>query len=275
MRSDTSELRAREIGDQILRFIKDSRLGVGDRLPPETQMAEQLGVSRATIREVYVRLLAQGVIVRRHGFGTFVGQMPIQDDQTFQAGFAHSIKAAGLVPTVEILSVDRITVADEQAHHFGCPVGTEISRTLRLFRASGDPVVLIEDHFSPAIEVRDIDLDRYAVDMIAGMATVTDMGNTFIDTWTTALQLEEEQAGYLELPAGHPALHIYSMIHTPLRQVLSLAWAWLNPRLIEMKSRRAVNIADTSALFEVGGASPVTHRAGKTAKQTTRKGKAE
>lgn len=273
--SDSSELRAREIGDQILRFIKDSRLGVGDRLPPETQMAEQLGVSRATIREVYVRLLAQGVIVRRHGFGTFVGQMPIQDDQTFQAGFAHSIKAAGLVPTVEILSIDRIAVAEAQARHFRCEPGSEIVRMLRLFRASSDPVVLIQDQFSPAVAVQDIDLDRYAVDMIAGMATVTRMDSTFIDTWTTAVQLEDEQAGHLELPAGYPALHIYSMIHTALDDVLSVAWAWLNPRLIEMKSRRNVNVSDASALFEVGGTSAVSRRVGKTVKQTTKKGKAK
>ena len=50
----------------------------GDQLPPEPALARQLGVSRATLREVILAFVARGALVRRHGVGTFVAsRIPI------------------------------------------------------------------------------------------------------------------------------------------------------------------------------------------------------
>ena len=50
--------------DQIEEQILTGRLGVGDRLPPERDLAAMLGVSRAAIREALRVLEAQGVLGR-------------------------------------------------------------------------------------------------------------------------------------------------------------------------------------------------------------------
>jgi len=44
----------------------------GDRLPSEPQLAQQMGVSRATLREAMRAFEGQGLIRRRQGIGTFV-----------------------------------------------------------------------------------------------------------------------------------------------------------------------------------------------------------
>ena len=50
----------------------------GERLPSEPELARQLGVSRATLREAMRTFEAQGLIRRRQGVGTFVvGQSPV------------------------------------------------------------------------------------------------------------------------------------------------------------------------------------------------------
>lgn len=49
---------------------------VGEQLPPEPQLAHQLGVSRATLREAMRSFEERGLIVRRHGVGTFVAPPP-------------------------------------------------------------------------------------------------------------------------------------------------------------------------------------------------------
>ena len=48
----------------------------GEQLPPEPQLAQQLGVSRATLREAMRSFEERGQIVRRHGVGTFVAALP-------------------------------------------------------------------------------------------------------------------------------------------------------------------------------------------------------
>ena len=47
-------------------------LNPGEQLPPEPALAKDLGVSRATLREVMRTFVERGVLVRRHGVGTFV-----------------------------------------------------------------------------------------------------------------------------------------------------------------------------------------------------------
>jgi GntR family transcriptional regulator len=55
-------------------------LNPGDRLPPEPDLARQLGVSRAMLREVVTGLVERGLLIRRQGIGTFVAnQTPFFD----------------------------------------------------------------------------------------------------------------------------------------------------------------------------------------------------
>ncbi|HSK89114.1 MAG TPA: GntR family transcriptional regulator, partial [Anaerolineales bacterium] len=56
------------------------RTPAGSRLVSEPELAKQLGVSRATLREAMRTFETQGLIRRRQGAGTFVvGQVPIMD----------------------------------------------------------------------------------------------------------------------------------------------------------------------------------------------------
>lgn len=258
---DSTEIRAQEIGDQILRYIRASSLEAGDQLPSEAEMAVQIGVSRATIREVYVRLLARGAIIRRHGRGTFVGQMPIQDDQAVQTGFAASILAGGFTPTVDILAVERVQLDGNLAQAFGVPIGTEASRLLRLFRADGRPAVLIEDYLRPDIHADAIDLDRYGIDMVMGLATQVDMNGTRIDTWITATSLDPEQADLFELPEGIPVLHVYSVLaREGGGSAVCVSWAWFDPALVELRSNRVTNLSRPSVMAANAEVSQVNRR---------------
>lgn len=61
-----------QIVDQISRMIRDGSLRPGDRLPPERQLAEEFGVSRAAVREALSALGLMGLVEVRPGEGTFV-----------------------------------------------------------------------------------------------------------------------------------------------------------------------------------------------------------
>ncbi len=63
--------------DALTHLLAKGGYRPGDKLPPEPELAKQLGVSRATLREVLRALESQGIIVRRRGVGTFVNVPPI------------------------------------------------------------------------------------------------------------------------------------------------------------------------------------------------------
>lgn len=59
----------RVIQERIKRYITDNRLGAGDLLPPEGQLAADLGVSRGSVREAVKALESLGIVEVRHGDG--------------------------------------------------------------------------------------------------------------------------------------------------------------------------------------------------------------
>ena len=62
----------RVIQDHIKRHITEHHLGPGDALPPDTQLAQDLGVSRGSVREAVKALASLGIVEVRHGNGVFV-----------------------------------------------------------------------------------------------------------------------------------------------------------------------------------------------------------
>ena len=60
------------VAEQIVEAIKRGALPVGSKLPSENDLAEQMGVSRPTVREALSALAAVGLIESRPGSGNFV-----------------------------------------------------------------------------------------------------------------------------------------------------------------------------------------------------------
>ncbi len=63
--------------EALLHLLSKGGYRPGDKLPPEPELARQLGISRATLREALRSFESQGLIVRRRGVGTFVNMPPV------------------------------------------------------------------------------------------------------------------------------------------------------------------------------------------------------
>ncbi|MCW5720142.1 MAG: FadR family transcriptional regulator, partial [Devosia sp.] len=74
-----SEMRMRRstTAEEIKRLILTSGLRTGDPIPTETELCQELGVSRSSVREAIRRLATLDIVEVRHGHGTVVGQMSL------------------------------------------------------------------------------------------------------------------------------------------------------------------------------------------------------
>ena len=98
--------RLSQVKAYLLDYIKQNHLKRNDQLPSEAAIAKTLGVSRNTLREAYISLENEGVIIRRHGIGTFVAHLPvIRDSLNDFSTFAQIIQDAGYTPTFQTLSM--------------------------------------------------------------------------------------------------------------------------------------------------------------------------
>ncbi len=64
-----------QAAEQIKQYIVEQRLGAGDRLPTETQLAETLGISRLSLREATKALEFLGIVESKTGVGLTVGRI--------------------------------------------------------------------------------------------------------------------------------------------------------------------------------------------------------
>jgi DNA-binding transcriptional regulator YhcF (GntR family) len=79
--------------------IRAGTLAAGDRLPPLRELADELGVNPNTLRAVYARLEADGLIESRHGSGTYVtGGAAGRDLNQLVDAAAQSARDAGVDP---------------------------------------------------------------------------------------------------------------------------------------------------------------------------------
>lgn len=78
MRAFERQSLTKQLMDVILDNIQSGDLPAGEKLPPEAELAEQLRVSRNTLREALKTLETFGIIESLHGQGTFVSANALQ-----------------------------------------------------------------------------------------------------------------------------------------------------------------------------------------------------
>ncbi|MEY2637952.1 MAG: hypothetical protein RLZZ194_442 [Actinomycetota bacterium] len=96
--------RAARIADQLVDLINVSKLNPGDRLPPERQLSELLEVSRPSLREALHILQAKGLVVIKHGQGTFVEE-PLVAQELRASVFSREHDLNELFDAREVLEV--------------------------------------------------------------------------------------------------------------------------------------------------------------------------
>ena len=91
-----------QVAEQISAWIQSNGLAPGDRLPPERELAQRLGVSRATLSQALVALEVIGVVQVRHGDGTILAETP-GPRRIVEAIRAHALRLPEIIDTRDAL----------------------------------------------------------------------------------------------------------------------------------------------------------------------------
>lgn len=102
-----------QLVERLLALIHELDLVPGDRLPPERELAADLGVSRASVRQALVVLEVQGLVDVRHGEGAILLDTR-PDDAVLSAVEAHRRRLPEVIEAREALEVKLASLAAER-----------------------------------------------------------------------------------------------------------------------------------------------------------------
>jgi GntR family transcriptional regulator len=130
---------------QLQRGLRDAIekriLAPDDALPSERQLAEELGISRITVRKAIDGLAAEGLLVSRQGSGNFVSN---RIDKNFAklTSFSEDMRARGRNPRSVWIKRSEGTVTPEESLKLALSPGTLVYRFHRLRFADDEPMSL-------------------------------------------------------------------------------------------------------------------------------------
>jgi GntR family transcriptional regulator len=181
--------------------IRSGALALDDALPSERQLAEELRVSRITVRQAIKGLVEEGLLESRQGAGTFVRQR-IEKNFAKLTSFSEDMRSRGFIPSSAWLKRAQGMVTPEEALKLAVSPGTRVLRFHRLRFADGAPMALeyatIVAEFLPSPE--SVEASLYSALQASGHRPTRALQRL------RALILDREQARLLKAPIGDAGL---------------------------------------------------------------------
>ena len=137
---------------------------ISGEIPPgtlfhnEIQLADELGLSRPTMRRAMQHLVDQGLIVRRRGIGTRVVQPKVRR-QLELTSLYEDLRVSGQKPTTELLSFETVEADEDVAERLSVKPGATVARLDRLRSANERPIARMTNY----LPERFVDLDPDAL----------------------------------------------------------------------------------------------------------------
>ncbi len=120
----------------------------GQRLPPEDEFAEQLGISRPTLREALHNLEVEGMIVRKHGVGTFVSPSHasrLESGLEVLESLEHIASRMGLQTHMGELKIEERLPNPDEATALECGPEERVLSVERIIQVGAKPVAYLWD----------------------------------------------------------------------------------------------------------------------------------
>ncbi len=220
--------------------VVNEALANDNRLPAESALAENLGVSRATIRETLLAMEREGLVSKRQGIGTFLHPSAVRATSRLEANpdFAQLIRNAGYAEK----HTDRLYEAEVTEVPLG-PLdvkrGDPLEVLERVFLADGQPVILAVASIPRAVIKGDAAL-------LSGDAFFQILGEicgvevTHRIAWFKARAADEKVATTLRLQPGEPVFSWDEVTYDISDRALAYSRIYFNTVLIPLCTLRTV-----------------------------------
>ncbi|WP_342048586.1 GntR family transcriptional regulator [Bacillus sp. OTU530] len=136
-----------QLKTKLIEDITNGKLKHGDKIPSERELAEQLKISRMTVRQAISAMEREGFVERKVGAGTFISNRRIRWDFITVNSFTKGMQNKGLNPSTNTIFMGCEPADEPLANALDIAVGEEVFSLKRL---------RLVDHVPVAIELSQI-----------------------------------------------------------------------------------------------------------------------
>lgn len=189
---------------QIREYVRELVAGEspGAAAPSERDLVQRFNVARATVRQALDALVADGLLVRIPGRGTFVARPPRVASQVL--GFSEEMARRGMQASSETLLLGREKAGTTIARALDLPEGAAVVHWRRLRRGDGVPIC-VEDVYLDETTVPDL-LERATPPSLYAELATRRLRPSWVDDTFRADVANIEEATLLGLSVGVPVL---------------------------------------------------------------------
>jgi GntR family transcriptional regulator len=238
-------IRQKSIAEQaqtlLLARIQEHFYGPGNRLPSEDELANELGVSRATVRTALAALAAERIVIRKHGEGTFINEYFSGSTTRFEKiwEFSNLIEQSGRACTIQPLGLLNRLPSPAEVEALDISPNDLIVSIDRLFLADDDPAILSNNIIPVKTLTREITLDD--VRQPIGDFLEKDCGQTLIYAFSdiTAVISPPHVAELLHLSPGSPVLKFSEVFYNHSNEPLVVAQNYYDTHTLQLRIPRS------------------------------------
>ncbi|MDN5852324.1 MAG: GntR family transcriptional regulator, partial [Actinomycetia bacterium] len=152
-----------QVAEQLEAAILDGSLGAGDRISNEVSLAQNLGLSRPTMRQAIQVLVDKGMLVRKRGVGTQVVHGKIRRSVELTSLY-DDLNAAGQKPHTEVLGIEITATTEEIAHELQIAPGEPAWSLERIRYVGPEPLALMHNYLpAETIDLTVVDLEAHGL----------------------------------------------------------------------------------------------------------------
>lgn len=204
--------------EQILKSkIMTGELLPGDKIPSEKEIAEIYDVSSITARQAVLNLVAEGLLLRKQGKGTYVQghKMNVKNIMTLNvSGNLNDIIPEGLSSQkVRVLDIFRMSSTKRVAHTLGISEGDEVVCTIRTRSDNGVVLSYVKNYLPLSIGEKVEKKDLLNQTMLQVLKNKIGLRLKFGVQFITAVVADFEIASALGVSISSPVLYLETIIH--------------------------------------------------------------
>src|SRR5213078_1877379 len=184
-------------------MIESGEMPPGSRLENEIALADQLGLSRPTMRQAIQHLVDKGLLVRKRGVGTQVVHSRVRR-QVELSSLYDDLDRAHRQPRTEVLSFAEIVAPDEVAVALHLPAGSRVVAVERLRYAQDEPLALMHNYLP--VGVADLTAEDLAQRGLYQILRDAGIQIRIADQTISARKANATEARLLEEARGAPLL---------------------------------------------------------------------